>query len=80
MDHVLVVPDNVLIELFKSFSSLGDNYLDLISKEAMGNNPKVQSIVAENIAKFQNKLFYDISQDCFENIDVDGKGLVCNKV
>lgn len=81
MDHILVVPDIVLIDLLRKFLYFGGpQFFDFISKDAMQTNDDVRSLVMEHVEENWGQLFFDISQQAFVSISFDGKRLVCPTV
>jgi len=65
-DFNLVIPDNVLVYLFKIFEEkFGDNYQENITKTKYRGHPDVRKLILEIIQHFGQKVLFDMDSLAF---------------
>tara|TARA_R110002049_G_scaffold286822_1_gene468641 strand:- start:36 stop:1148 length:1113 start_codon:yes stop_codon:yes gene_type:complete len=67
-DFNVIVPDKVLVRLFKKFEEeFGDNYQKMITKTRYSNSPRVRELIKELISEFECKVLFEMgTQDYME--------------
>lgn len=80
MDHILIVPDYVIIAAFEALEKKFDRslveILDLISKNSFKTNNIVQEIIYEVIDSFNGNVLYDFFERKFVNLKILNNSLI----